>query len=68
MSTTLTLIQTAGTAVAAVPFGQVARTAASLALVGSLAMFFRPLIVGLGRAAVLAVRPRPPKASSPKRA
>jgi hypothetical protein len=68
MSTTLTLIHTAGTAVAALPFGQVARTAASLALAGGVAMFFRPLLVGLGRAAVLAVRPRPPKASLAKRA
>ena len=65
MSTTLTLIQTAGTAVigalATIPVDQVARSAASLALLGGLAVFFRPLLVGLGRAAVLAVRPRPPK-------
>jgi hypothetical protein len=61
MSTTLTLIQTAAGAVTAVPVGQVVRSAAGLALLGGVAMFFRPLLVGLGRAAVLAVRPRPPK-------
>ena len=61
MSTTLTLIQTAGSAVAAVPVGQLVRTATGLALLGGVAMFFRPLLVGIGRAAVLAVRPRPPK-------
>lgn len=58
MSTSLALIQTA---VAAVPVGQVLRTATGLALLGGVAMFFRPLLIGIGRAAVLAVRPRPPK-------
>lgn len=67
MSTMFTLIHTAGTAVAAVPVGEVVRTAASLALVGGLAMFFRPLLVGIGRAAVLAVRPRPAKVRLAKR-
>lgn len=61
MSTTLTLLQTASTAVAAVPVGQVIRTTASLALLGGAAVFFRPLLVGIGRAALLAVRPRPAK-------
>ena len=61
MSTTLTLLQSAGTAVAAVPVSQVLRTATSLALLGGVAMFFRPLLVGIGRAAMLTVRPRPPK-------
>ena len=67
MSASLTLIQTAGAAVAAVPVGQVLRTATGLALLGGVAMFFRPLLVGIGRAAVLTVRPRPPKAHPAKR-
>jgi hypothetical protein len=67
MSASLTLIQTAGAAVAAVPVGQVFRAATGLALLGGVAMFFRPLLVGIGRAAVLVVRPRPPKAQLAKR-
>ena len=67
MSTTLTLIHTAGAAVAALPVGEFMGTAASLALVGGLAVFFRPLLVGIGRAAVLAVRPRPAKVQLAKR-
>jgi len=54
----LALLQTT---VAAVPVGDVLRTAAGLALAGGVAMFFRPLLVGIGRAAVLTIRPRPPK-------
>lgn len=54
----LALLQTT---VAAVPVGDVLRTATGLALVGGVAMFFRPLLVGIGRAAVLTIRPRPPK-------
>ena len=50
------------TTVAAVPVGDVLRAAAGLALAGGVARFFRPLLVGIGRAAVLTVRPRPPKA------
>jgi hypothetical protein len=67
MSTTLTLLQTAGAAAAAVPVGHVLRTATGLALLGGVAMFFRPLLVGIGRAAVLTVRPRPPKPQRAKR-
>ena len=62
MSASLTLIQTAGAAIASLPVGQVLRTTTGLALLGGVAMFFRPLLVGIGRAAVLTVRPRPPKA------
>jgi len=62
MSTSLTLLQNAGAAVAAVPVGQVLRAATGLALLGGVAMVFRPLLVGIGRATILAVRPRPPKA------
>lgn len=54
----LALLQNAA---AAVPVGDVLRTASGLALVGGVAMFFRPLLVGIGRAAVLTIRPRPPK-------
>ena len=54
----LALLQTT---VAAIPVGDVLRTATGLALVGGVAMFFRPLLVGIGRAAVLTIRPRPPK-------
>jgi hypothetical protein len=61
MSSTLTLIQTAGTALAAMPLGQVFRTATACALAGGVAMFFRPLLVGVVRATVLTLRPRPPK-------
>ena len=67
MSASLTLIQTAGAAVAAVPVGQVLRTASGIALLGGVAMFFRPLLVGIGRAALLSVRPRPPKDQLAKR-
>ena len=67
MSASLTLIQTAGAALAALPVGQVLRTATGLALLGGVAMFFRPLLIGIGRAAMLAVRPRPPKAHLAKR-
>jgi len=55
---TLVFLQTA---VAAIPVGDVLRTATGLALAGGVAMFFRPLLVGIGRAAVLTIRPRPPK-------
>ena len=54
----LALLQTTA---AAVPVGDVLRTATGLALAGGVAMFFRPLLVGIGRAAVLTIRPRPPK-------
>ena len=58
MSVTATLFQTA----AAVPFGQVFSTAVYLALLGGLILFFRPLLVGIGRALYLTVRPRRSKA------
>lgn len=62
MSSSLNLMHTAGAALAAVPVGLVLRSATGLALLGGVAMFFRPLLVGIGRAALLTVRPRPPKA------
>lgn len=66
MSSSLTLIHNAGAALAAVPVGLVLRGATGIALLGGVAMFFRPLLVGIGRAALLTVRPRPPKAHLPK--
>ena len=67
MSTTFTLLHTAGSALTAVPVGQLVRSASVLALLGGVGMVFRPLLVGLGRAVVLAVRPRPPKLHLAKR-
>ncbi|UVW28793.1 hypothetical protein [Massilia sp. H6] len=65
MSTMLILIQNASASVAAtmttLPVGQIVRSAAGLALLGGTAMFFRPLLVGMGRAAMLALRPRSAK-------
>ena len=58
MSATATLFQTA----AAVPFGQVFSTTLYLALLGGTLMFFRPLLVGIGRALLLTMRPRRSKA------
>ena len=54
MSAATTLIHTAAT----LPYGQVFSTTALLALLGGTAMFFRPLLVGIGRALFLTVRPR----------
>ncbi|MBQ5950395.1 hypothetical protein [Massilia sp. ST3] len=58
MSATSTLLQTAAT----VPYGQVFSTTVYLSLLGGTLMFFRPLLVGIGRALFLAVRPRRSKA------
>ena len=58
MSATATLFQTA----AAVPFGQVFSTTLYLALLGGTLMFFRPLLVGIGSALLLTMRPRRSKA------
>ena len=58
MTATATLFQTA----AAMPFGQVFSTTLYLALLGGTLMFFRPLLVGIGRALFLTVRPRRSKA------
>ena len=58
MSTTTVLLQTAST----VPYGQVFSMSAFVALLAGVAMFFRPLLVGIGRALFLTVRPRRSKA------
>lgn len=58
MSATTLLLQTATT----LPYEQVFGVAVSLALASGAAMFFRPLLVGIGRALMLIVRPRRTKA------
>jgi hypothetical protein len=45
----------------AIPFMQLFISMAELALLGALLMFFRPLLIGIARALVLVVRPRPSK-------
>jgi hypothetical protein len=45
----------------ALPFMQLLISMIQLALLGGLLMFFRPLLIGVARALVLVVRPRPTK-------
>jgi hypothetical protein len=45
----------------ALPFMQLFTSMLQLVLLGGLLMFFRPLLVGIARALVLVVRPRPSK-------
>jgi hypothetical protein len=47
--------------VMALPFTQLLTAMVQLILLGGLLMFFRPLLVGIARALVLVVRPRPTK-------
>ncbi|MGJ7915088.1 hypothetical protein ACI48D_06360 [Massilia sp. LXY-6] len=58
MSFTATLFQAPMTAM---PFMQLFTSMVQLILLGGLLMFFRPLLIGIARALVLAVRPRPTK-------
>jgi hypothetical protein len=58
MSFTATLFQAPMTAL---PFLQLFVSMAELTLLGALLMFFRPLLIGIARALVLVVRPRPTK-------
>ena len=58
MSFSDTLIQTP---VMALPFTNVLLGMVQLTLLGGILMFFRPLLVGIVRALVLVVRPRPTK-------
>jgi hypothetical protein len=58
MSFTATLFQASMTAV---PFMQLFTSMVQLILLGGLLMFFRPLLIGIARALVLVVRPRPTK-------
>ena len=62
MSLTANLFHAASTFVTTVPVADMARGVVSAAAVGGLVMFFRPLLTGIGRALVLTVRPRPPRA------
>jgi hypothetical protein len=58
MSFTATLFQAPMTAL---PFAQLLVAMLQLTLLGGVLMFFRPLLIGIARALVLLVRPRPTK-------
>ena len=58
MSFSATLFQTP---VTALPFAHLLVFMVQLTLLGGLVMFFRPLLIGIARALVLLVRPRPTK-------
>ena len=45
----------------AVPFSHLVLVMVQMTLLGGVLMFFRPLLVGIARALVLVVRPRPTK-------
>lgn len=49
------------TSVTALPFTQVLTGMVQLTLLAAVLVFFRPLLVGIARAVVLVVRPRPTK-------
>jgi hypothetical protein len=49
------------TSVMALPFTHLLLGMVQLTLLGGVLMFFRPLLVGIARALVLVVRPRPTK-------
>ena len=59
MSSTATLVQS----VNAAPYSLLFSLTVYLALFGGIALFFRPLLVGIGRALYLTVRPRPGKSA-----
>ena len=59
MSSTATLVQS----VNAVPYSLLFSLTVYLALFGGIALFFRPLLVGIGRALYLTVCPRPGKSA-----
>ncbi|WP_322405420.1 hypothetical protein [Massilia luteola] len=58
MSFSATLFQTP---VMAFPFTHLLLVMVQLTLLGGVVMFFRPLLIGIARALVLVVRPRPTK-------
>jgi hypothetical protein len=58
MSFVSSVIQVAGPFVSAVSFAQVVRGLFSMSALAGFAMVFRPLLSGIARALVLAVRPR----------
>jgi hypothetical protein len=49
------------TPVTALPFAHLLLVMVQLTLFGGVVMFFRPLLIGIARALVLVVRPRPTK-------
>jgi hypothetical protein len=63
MSSTATLVQAAS----AVPYNLLFSLSIYLALFGGIALFFRPLLVGIGRALYLTVRPRQSKSALPSK-
>jgi hypothetical protein len=50
-----------------VPYSLLFSMTIYLALFGGIALFFRPLLVGIGRALYLTVRPRPSKSALPSK-
>ena len=58
MSLTANLYHVASAYITTAPLADVARSVFNLAAVGGLLVFFRPLLIGIGRALVLTVRPR----------
>ncbi|NIA53081.1 hypothetical protein HAV22_05355 [Massilia sp. TW-1] len=58
MSFSATLFQTP---VMALPFAHLLVCMVQLTLLGGVVMFFRPLLIGIARALMLVVRPRPTK-------
>jgi hypothetical protein len=58
MSFSATLFQTP---VTALPFAHLLGCMVQLTLLGGVVMFFRPLLIGIARALMLVVRPRPTK-------
>lgn len=58
MSFSATLFQTP---VTALPFAHLLVCMVQLTLLGGVVMFFRPLLIGIARALMLVVRPRPTK-------
>jgi len=63
MSSTATLVQAAS----AVPYNLLFSLSIYLALFGGIALFFRPLLVGIGRALYLTIRPRQSKSALPSK-
>jgi len=62
MSFSATLFQTP---VMALPFAHLLVCVVQLTLLGGVVMFFRPLLIGIARALMLVVRPRPTKDALP---
>jgi hypothetical protein len=61
MSLVSSVIQVAGPFVSALSLAQVVRGLFSMSALAGFVMVFRPLLTGIARAVVLAMRPRPTK-------